>query len=234
MPEGKIIFSHTGKYCKWYQSDGKNKTYIPKKKRYLAEQLALKKYLTLQLKGTSYEKKIIDYYLSHHISDAEAMEQLMAESSEYQDLLSPYFTNNSKELNDWQHADYEKSQRYPENLIYKSISGNVLRSKSEVLIDMMLYANHIPFRYEEVIQLGDITIAPDFTIKHPVTGQLYYWEHFGKMDDSNYAGNTGNKLQLYISHGIIPSIQLITTYETKKHPLGPDEVRNIIQEYFLK
>ena len=105
MPEGKIVFSHTGKYCKWYQSDGKSKNYIPKKKRYLAEQLAMKKYLQLQLENISYEKKIIDNYLSHH-SDVKSAEQLLAEASEYQALLSPYFTNNSKEFVDWQQADY--------------------------------------------------------------------------------------------------------------------------------
>ena len=70
----------------------------------------------------------------------------------------------------------------------------------------------IPYRYEEVIQLVEVTISPDFTIKHPVTGQIYYWEHFGKMDDPIYAKNVCDKIQLYISHGIIPSVQLITTY----------------------
>ena len=48
LPKGKLVFSHTGKYCKWYQSDGKNKTYIPKKNKQLAEELAIKKYLSIQ------------------------------------------------------------------------------------------------------------------------------------------------------------------------------------------
>ena len=37
MPEGKLICSHTGPYCKWERSDGHKKTYIPKKDRELAE-----------------------------------------------------------------------------------------------------------------------------------------------------------------------------------------------------
>ena len=47
LPDGKIICTHFGKYTKWYQSDGKTQIYIPKKERHLAEQLALKKYLSL-------------------------------------------------------------------------------------------------------------------------------------------------------------------------------------------
>ncbi len=44
-PEGKLVLSRTENRYKWYQSDGHQKTYIPKKNRALAEQLATKKYL---------------------------------------------------------------------------------------------------------------------------------------------------------------------------------------------
>ena len=44
LPEGKLLISREGKYVKWYVSNGHTKTYIPKKNRLLAEQLAQKKY----------------------------------------------------------------------------------------------------------------------------------------------------------------------------------------------
>ena len=62
-------------------------------------------------------------------------------------------------------------------------------------------------------------IYPDFTIRDPSSGKTYYWEHFGMMDQPSYAARTFSKLQLYTSFQIIPSIQLITTYETQEHPL---------------
>ena len=34
------------------------------------------------------------------------------------------------------------------------------------------------------------------------------------------------------NHGIIPSIHLITTYETKDSPLDIATIENIIQQYF--
>ena len=98
----------------------------------------------------------------------------------------------------------------------------------------MLFVNKIPFRYECELQLGEIFIYPDFTIRHPKTGEIYYWEHFGRMDDSKYNKNVPSKLQLYISNGIIPSIQLITTYETIENPLSSEKVESLIREYFLE
>lgn len=68
----------------------------------------------------------------------------------------------------------------------------------------MLLTNKIPFRYECELQLEETTLYPDFTLRHPLTGQVFYWEHFGMMDNPNYCRNATTKLQLYFSHGIIP------------------------------
>ena len=76
------------------------------------------------------------------------------------------------------------------------------------IIDMLLYKNGIPFRYEEKLVLGSTTIYPDFVIRHPVTGKYYYWEHFGMMDEEEYRNNACNKIRLYCENGTIPSIQL--------------------------
>ena len=97
---------------------------------------------------------------------------------------------------------------------------------------MLLYQNQIPYRYECQLQLGDHIIYPDFTIRHPSTGKFYYWEHFGQMDNPEYYTKACSKIQLYISHGYIPTINLITTFETQKHPLVPDDVYHIIKHYF--
>lgn len=230
LPKGKLIFSRTGKYTKWYQSDGKTKIYIPKKRLHLAEQLAIKKYLQLQLEEVLRDKRLIDQYLHIHDSEHTTAEQFITEDSEYHKLLSHYFQTEFQ--SEWMNASYEKCTKNPEHLIHKSISGNVVRSKSEVLIDMMLFTNRIPFHYEETLQLGNIILHPDFTIQHPRTGEILYWEHFGKMDDTAYAKNAADKIALYIRHGIIPSIHLITTFETQDEPLTSEKVRQVIEEYF--
>lgn len=233
LPDGKIFVSRSGKYTKWFRSDGKNQTYLPKQQRQLAEKLALKKYLLLQLKHLEQEQIAINFYLRHHKEDAIQTEDSFINSIEYNELLKPFFKPISKELFEWTNSPYEKNNQYPENLIHKAASGNYVRSKSEVMIDSVLYKNRIPYRYECLLQLGDIHVYPDFTIRHPKTGETYYWEHFGLIDDVNYSKNAFSKLQTYTSNGIIPTIRLITTYETKTNPLCIEMAEKIVKDYFL-
>lgn len=232
FPTGKLICTRNGNRYKWYQSDGHTQTYIPKKDRTLAEQLAAKKYLSLLYDDLLHEKRALDFYLRHHKPCPWQAERMITDMPEYQKLLSSFFKPISEELLSWMNSPFEQNTKYPEQRIHKTSSGNLVRSKSEVLIDMALYTNKLPFRYECALHLGESTIYPDFTIRHPYTGATYYWEHFGLMDDSAYSKNACSKLQLYISHGIIPSINLITTYETKSHPLSSEMVENLVREYF--
>lgn len=233
LPPGKLICARNGNNYKWYQSDGHTSTYIPKQNRKLAEQLAIKKYIKHQLEYSIREKRAVEFYLRHHDYVACSSEQMFTEMPEYQELLSPYFRPTSEKLLTWMNTPYESNNKHPEQLIHKTGSGIYVRSKSESLIDMALHVNRIPFRYECALHLGESTIYPDFTIRHPQTGNTYYWEHFGLMDDPVYCKNACTKLQLYTSHGIIPSIHLITTYETKSKPLSSETIENIIKEYFL-
>ena len=101
------------------------------------------------------------------------------------------------------------------------------------MIGKVLRMNHIPFRYECPIILNGMTVYPDFTIRHPKTGEVYYWEHFGLADDSSYVKNMNYKMELYISNNIIPSVNLITTYETKENPLSFETVEMLAKYYFM-
>ena len=205
--------------------------YIPKSERTLAEQLAIKKYLTQIEADCIQEKTVIDFYLRHH--NPSKVEDLLINKPGYQELLSSFFKPQSQIIQEWLNTSFEQNPKYPENKIHKTCSGNMVRSKSEALIDMILYTNRIPFRYECALQIGDYKIYPDFTIMHPKTGKIIYWEHFGKMDDPKYNRNVGDRIQIYINNEIIPSIDLIITYETSTHPLSVDEVEKIVNEYFL-
>lgn len=233
LPAGKLICASNRKWQKWYISDGHTSTYLPKKERETAEKLALKKYLIQQLENTIHELKSLNLYLQNHDSTAEQKELSIVTAPEFKDLLEPYFYPLSQELQQWEREPYPRNNNHPEHLIHKTYSGNYVRSKSEALIDMFLFKNHIPFRYECSLELDNVLLYPDFTIRHPKTGKLFYWEHFGLMDQATYRKNACSKLQLYISNGIIPNIQLITTYEMQEEPLDPETVEKIVHHYFL-
>lgn len=232
LPEGKLISGSNGKYHQWFQSDGHFRKYIPSKNRKLVEKLAIKKFLSYQLDDLVCEKRAIEYYLKHHREDVGKAEQLLSKESEYREFLSPYFKVKSKELQEWLQEPFEQNSQYNENLILKTTSGHKVRSKSEVIIDTLLFVNKIPFRYECELKLGKKKVYPDFTIKHPKTGRIYYWEHFGMMDEEEYVRKACSKIQLYALHGIIPTINLIMTFETQEHPLSAEDVMKVIEEYF--
>lgn len=232
MPEGHLFCTRNATRYKWYHSDGHQQTYIPKRQRSYAQALAQKKYLTLYLDELIQERSAIEYYLRHHPLTSKATE-LLTDTSPYAELLKDIFIPQSQTLAEWAASSFDSNPKHPEQLIHKTLSGHFVRSKSEALIDTLLYDNKLPFRYETPLQIGDITIYPDFTIRHPQTGEFYYWEHFGMMDNDTYAKNAFAKLQLYHSVGIIPSIQLITTFETSKHPLCAQIIEKEISCHFL-
>lgn len=189
-----------------------------------------------------YKKKVIYTFYEQMLAESRQLEQqisfLQSQPSHYPEgkFLCARNQNRCKwYLSDGHSQKYlpKKERKSAKQLLHKTISGNLVRSKSESLIDMLLYTHKIPFRYKCALQLGDITLYPNFTIRHPYTGHIFYWEHFGRMDDPTYCKNTYNKLQLYSSHRIIPSIHLITTYETQEYPLSTHTVEKVIQQYFL-
>ena len=230
MPKGEIQCVQDGEFQRWYLKESGKRTYISKKKRELAEKLAIKKYLSTLLKSLKQEKTAIEFYLRHHkINQAE---QFLKPTSPYYKLLLPFFNSPNTNNQKWMMENYEKNMKYPEQLIFKASSGNYVRSKSEMMIDMFLHINKIPFRYECALQLGELVLYPDFTVKHPVTDEIYYWEHFGMMDDPNYCRNACLKLQTYTFNGIIPTVHLIMTFETKENPLSSDMIEGIIEYYF--
>lgn len=196
LPEGKLICAH-GKNCfKWFISDGHKKEYLPKKERVLAEKLAAKKYLLLKLEELTIQKEAIESYLSHDLSKLGQADRLLIQHLGFQNLLKSHFQPISQELSEWMNSPYEKNKTYPEYLIHKTNAGIHVRSKAEAMIVQILYSNQIPFRYECALYLGNTVFYPDFTIRHPITGETYYWEHFGKMDDESYVRKTYSKLQL--------------------------------------
>ena len=233
LPEGKFIFSNNGKYHRWYHSDGHHSVTIPKSNKKLAEQLAYKRFLNMQLKHLKQELSSINFYLRHHDTSTTQKELDFVNTPGIQELISPYFQSPSKQLSDWANASYEQNTSFPEGLVHKTLSGKLVRSKSESMIDMILSQYQLAFRYEPKLILGEIVVYPDFVIRHPQTGELFYWEHFGKLDDPKYVVRMNEKLQVYISHGIIPSVNLILTFETSKHPLTIDKIERLVEEYFF-
>lgn len=233
FPQDELICGKNANHYKWYIKNDNKKTYLPKDKIELAEQLAIKKYYSNRKQDLLCEMAAGEAYMRKINTRKNTAEDIL-KHPEYARLLERHFVSKNKELEKWQNEDYEKNEMHKEHLIVKGTQGKMVRSKSEAIIDKMLYTAEVPFRYEEKLVLGNAVIYPDFVIRHPKTGRYYYWEHFGMMDDATYIKNTCEKIRLYSENGIIPTINLIMTFETKDNPLNINEVEQIIEKYFIE
>lgn len=205
---------------RWYLVDGEARQYLPRKENKIAEDLAIKKYYQLKKNALLEKRENIMKRQCESYDDNEKLHKFLNNEGYIQligHLLSgDSFAEKSKSV--WANEEYRNNPKYPEQLTNLGSSGNYLRSKSEVFIDMALTQHGVPFRYECELVIDNHIFYPDFTIFNPANGEIIYWEHFGMMDDEDYARNTFSKLKLFYNHGLIPGENLIMTFETKSKP----------------
>ncbi|MCD6127697.1 MAG: ATP-dependent DNA helicase RecQ, partial [Methanomicrobia archaeon] len=116
---------------------------------------------------------------------------------------------------------------YEEGKIHKTLTGIMVRSKSEVIIANLLHERGIPFRYEVPLYAPDGTFyIPDFTITWK--GEEWYWEHLGMLDKVEYRNHWEAKREWYRKYGF--SERLIITDE--EEGIDSQKFEQIIQEYF--
>jgi hypothetical protein len=92
-----------------------------------------------------------------------------------------------------------------EGLIHRTERGDLVRSKSELVIAEKLHARGIEYAYEQPLSLGQGRMRyPDFTIADHARGVIFYWEHLGLLDDPGYRARWDRKRAEYLTAGIKP------------------------------
>ena len=234
FPEGRLQINRNGNHFKCFQviEQGRKvkRIYIKSQDRNVAEQLALKKYLEKELCSAKMEMKAIDSYLKHVPRDTS--KNMILNNPKYIELLNGQI-NIFKAQDEWANESYEKSEKFKEKLNIKTFKGDLVRSKSEAMIADSMYMKGISYRYECKLELNGEVFYPDFMAKNKRTGELFIWEHYGKMDDPDYVRNYLYKNRVYIQNGYIPSINYLSTYETSDTPLDSIKIEEVISTYLL-
>ena len=128
-----------------------------------------------------------------------------------------------------------KGRFLEERLINCASDGELLRSKSELIIYERLLQNGLNPIYEKELTLGDQTKIPDFTIEDPNTGITYYWEHCGMLNNIYYRKRWEEKKDWYFKNGILTEDEgegengvLIVTKEPENFGISIPEIEKII------
>lgn len=142
---------------------------------------------------------------------------------------------------------------------FKTLRGDYVGSKSEVIIADRLFVKGIPYHYEVAFtpeatadlsrpvynEFGMIdgyevfgfspfdedTLHPDFYVLNKRTRKAYFWEHLGMMDDPDYCKKNFNRFMRILDAGYIIGEDLIVTHEDRRHPLMTEDIDRIIEKY---
>ena len=125
-----------------------------------------------------------------------------------------------------------KNNFYEEKLIHRTKRGEMVRSKSEVIIANMLYDSDIDYSYELELNLKDGTKrCPDFTISK--SGKTFYWEHLGMLQNDDYRKSWDIKRKQYEENGIVEGKNLIISKDGLDGSLDSQEIDRLIGEYLF-
>lgn len=229
---GKTYYYQQKKNIKTEQWE---KTYIKRKQMSMAKELAQKGYL---ISVRSELKKQI-YLLQNFVKEynEEGIEEIYNELPEERKILvEPVSVGIKEKIDAWNNENYEPYLAFPENKIYETEHGEMVRSKSEVIIANVLYQykDDIEYKYERPLKLKtkdgkDIIVHPDFTIINKHTGKIYYYEHAGRIDEPKYAVDFVKKMNLYSNNNILQGGDLLVTYETYSMPLDINCVKKVVK-----
>lgn len=126
-----------------------------------------------------------------------------------------------------------------EGLIHLTTRGDLVRSKSEVLIANLLHGRNIEYAYERRLSFDDGSARyPDFTIEDDDLGRTIYWEHLGMLNDSAYARRWEEKRQWYARHGVVeyPATGrevLVSTRDDEMGGINSQQIAALIDELFV-
>ena len=126
----------------------------------------------------------------------------------------------------------QKGQRrfLEEKLIHKTLRGEMVRSKSEVIVANILDAMGIDYSYEEPLIVKDRMYIPDFTLRHQ--GKVAYLEHLGMLGIASYKRKWQEKRSDYESIGISEALgNLIITEDGLDQSIDAILIENRIKAW---
>ena len=231
LPDGHFYTVRNGRYMKWYCYKNGKSELIRKSNRALAKGLARAAFARFRLEGIRREKDAVNAYLRNTGSIDSSV--FFEKYPGIRELLTDERPKSIR-IKEWMEAPYKKSDIPYSGTLYPTIKGDLVKSRAEQMIADALYLAGIPYRYECGISFNDgkTWYYPDFTILHPITGEIILWEHFGMEELERYRHKNADKMYVYFDNGYIPGKNLISTVSTEHFKLTPARIQEILHLYF--
>ena len=239
-PEGMLrVISKRNSFYYYRRQNMKDKVgkYISKKDLPLIKALAQKEYDIKALRQTSRNIHHLNSILSdlRNYDPCYLMNLVQSLPDSRKSLIDPLFQTDEEYLKEWQSAEYMGKSFSEDAPEYYTAKGERVRSKSEILIADRLSQMGIPYRYEYPLYLkGYGTIYPDFLLLNLMLRKEVILEHFGLVDQPEYANNMARKIESYEKNGYYLGENLLITMETSASPLNMRTFEKLIQHHFFE
>ena len=151
------------------------------------------------------------------------MQWLMEYSKPQRSVLAHRNTN----LFEYSVREDKLSVPYVEGLIHKTLSKDIVRSKSEVIIADALFNEGIKFEYEKLMEENGRRCIPDFTFE-TASGDTIIWEHLGLLDNPAYKASWEKKLAFYKSIGFEEGDNLFTTRDYEGGSIDSNDIKDVV------
>lgn len=228
LPAGSIS-NRKGELCRFVRENGKQYLVPIRKDFSLLKKLKLRRIIKCAIPKLEKHIKITRQYLDNQVFyDPEEIAASLPE--QYHGLNGiNVFLEGDLNVDEWYESEYKKNGRPFKNPQYTA-AGIKCRSKSEAMIGSKLEELGIKYHYEPELVLGGQIIYPDFEILNESRRRLAYYEHFGLIDNPEYAEMCFRKLELYEQNGYYLGFNLFFTYETRWKPLSMKTIESKIRE----
>ena len=232
LPEGWINVRYQNGKAYYYHAKYKSKDrFLAKGDEVLIRQLLQKYYLKKVLKAAKNELLALSKMLNIYPADLpEEMFEKLPE--ELRSGVEPIILGNEQDAREWMAEPFVGKPFKDDAPVYKTIKGERVRSKSEVMIADRMFFRGVPYKYECPIMIDGQVIHPDFSMKRMSDNKLIYHEHCGRMDDPEYVNDLVERVNLYNQAGIMQGDRLTFSFETADKPLDNRVIDRLIDEFF--
>ncbi len=206
--------------------------YVKAKDVYKLRKIAQKQYNQEVYKELLKSQSAIEKFLKHyHIDQIYQSYHKMAEGRKA--LVTPIIETDELYRANWLNDAYTAMPFFDDTEFYTN-NGVRVRSKSELIIANFLEQYDILYKYEKPLVLVGIgKVRPDFICLNTRNRREYVWEHFGMMDNADYANKNIAKLYCYQQNGFYPGKNMIVSFETSTQPISSKNLQSIIEQYLL-
>ena len=230
----KVWASSVGGYHRYYMIDAEERRiYAGKKDLDKVKRIVQNEYDTdAYNKLVALRKRIEKALKLNNISEIKDLYEKLPAGKKA--LVTPILMTDEDYVNKWRKENPENSDFLPGEKRFRTERGEYVRSKSEKILADMFYGFNIPYAYEPKFKMWDgREVSPDFVLLNMRTRKTWYWEHFGKVSEAEYAKKNFSKIYDYELSGLEYGVDFLYSMESKEMPLDISVQERKVKDYLL-